>query len=197
MRPVARQPAQYRAPMPDGGQLRPGTVLNLPNIINFGRLCAVPVAIWLVLRRQLGVACVLFAAAGMSDAIDGWLARRRGGSALGAILDPLADKALLIGMFVTLAATGVLPDWIAILVVFRDVLIVGGVCILWFTHAPVRIRPLWISKLNTALQLALVGLVLLLAGFDLSASWLVWTLIWAVALTTLGSGAAYVIKAAR
>ncbi len=172
-------------------------VLNLPNIITFGRLCAVPLAVWLVIQRETGLAFGLFALAGLSDAVDGWLARRRGGSALGAMLDPVADKALLVSMFITLAAVGMLPSWIAILVVFRDLVIVGGIMVMWQLSMPVRIKPLMFSKLNTALQLLLVGVVLLLEGFALQAPWLRALLIWTVAATTLGSGAAYVWKAAR
>lgn len=171
-------------------------VVNLPNIITFGRLCAVPLVVWLVLRRQLGLAFCVFALAGVSDAVDGWLARRRGGSALGAMLDPVADKALLVSMFVTLAAIGVLPDWLAILAVFRDLVIVGGFMVMWQLSMPVRVKPLLISKLNTALQLVLLAVVLLLEGFELQAPWLRAVLIWTVAATTLGSGAAYVWKAA-
>ena len=73
------------------------------------------------------------------------------------MLDPLADKALLVSMFVTLAVIGVLPDWLAILAVFRDLVIIGGLLVMWQLAMPVRIRPLLISKLNTALQLLLVG----------------------------------------
>ncbi len=171
--------------------------LNLPNIITFARLCAVPAAVWLVIQRETGLAFGLFALAGVSDAVDGWLARRRGGSALGAMLDPVADKALLVCMFVTLAAIGVLPSWIAILVVFRDLVILGGIGLMWRLAIPVRIKPMLLSKLNTALQLLLVGVVLFLEGFGLQAPWLRALLIWTAAATTLGSGAAYVWKAAR
>lgn len=188
----------------DGGQhttakvtaARRHDVVNLPNIITFGRLCAVPLAVWLVLRRQLGLAFLVFALAGVSDAVDGWIARRRGGSALGAMLDPVADKALLVSMFVTLAAVGVLPDWLAILAVFRDLVIVGGFMVMWQLSMPVKVKPLLISKLNTALQLLLLAVILLLEGFELQAPWLRALLIWTVAATTLGSGAAYVWKAA-
>jgi len=125
-------------------------IVNLPNIITFGRLCAVPLAVWLMLQHQMALAFGLFALAGLSDAVDGWLARRRGGSVLGAMLDPVADKALLVSMFVTLAAIQVLPSWIAILVVFRDLVIVGGLMVMWQLSMPVRIKPLMFSKLNTA-----------------------------------------------
>ena len=157
--------------MPDGGRLeRPAAgdaLLTLPNAITFARLCAVPVAVWLVLQHRLSQAFVLFALAGISDAVDGWLARRRGGTALGALLDPLADKVLLVSMYVTLAAVGELPDWLAILVVFRDAVIVGGVVLLGVLGLPVAIRPIFVSKLNTVLQIVLVGVTLMVAGFGL------------------------------
>ena len=142
-------------------------LLTLPNAITFARLCAVPATVWLMLRHDLHAAFAVFVAAGLSDAVDGWLARRRGGgNAIGAVLDPVADKALLVSMYVTLAAVGVLPDWLAILVVFRDVVIVGGVLVLAVLGHAVRIRPLLVSKLNTAMQIVLVAVALLLHGFD-------------------------------
>ena len=186
--------------MPDGTRLEAGAssaLVTVPNLITFARLCAVPLAVWLVLQRQIGEAFFLFLAAGLSDAVDGWLARRGGGSALGAILDPVADKALLVTMYVTLAAVNALPDWLAILVVFRDIVIVGGVLVLAVLGLSVPIRPLMISKLNTALQITLVALALLLEGFGLTAPMLLTALIWAVAASTMVSGTAYVWKAAR
>ena len=114
-----------------------------------------------------------------------------------AVLDPIADKALLVSVYVTLAAIGVLPDWLAILVVFRDLLIVGGVLVLWAVGLPPRIKPIFISKANTAAQIVLAALVLLLAGFGFSAPLLLEVMIWLVATTTFASGAAYVAQAAR
>jgi cardiolipin synthase len=185
--------------MPDQGFVPTpaSAMLTLPNIISFARLCAVPLAIWLVLHDRYTGAFALFVTAGISDAIDGWLARRRGGTALGAALDPLADKTLMIGMYVTLAATAQLPDWLAILVVFRDVLIVGGVVLLWLTGHAAAIHPLSISKVNTALQIGLVALILGLdaAGLDFAA--LRESMIVLVAMSTLLSGAAYVRRTVR
>lgn len=170
----------------------------MPNVITLARLCAVPLAVWLVVQRQLDLAFWLFVAAGLSDAVDGWLARRSGTrSAVGAILDPMADKLLLVSMYVTLAFMQVLPDWLAILVVFRDVLIVGGVLVLYVLDQPIAIRPLLISKLNTTLQIGLAALALLFAGYGLNVDWLLNALIVAVALSTLASGAAYVRSVAR
>ena len=126
--------------------------------------------------------------------MDGWLARRNGGgNSVGAVLDPMADKALLVTMYVTLAAVDQMPDWLAILVVFRDLVIVGGVIVLGLIGQPVIIRPLFVSKVNTALQIMLVALTLFLAGFEAArAGAVLLALTWAVAATTLASGAAYV-----
>ena len=187
-------------PMPDGTELKQGATAGLftaPNLITFGRLCAVPLAFWLVVERRLDAAFYLFVLAGMSDAVDGWLARRFGGNSIGALLDPVADKALLVTMYVTLAVVQELPDWLAILVVFRDLLIVGGVIILGILGQPVVIRPLYVSKLNTLLQIVLVAMTLFLEGFRLMAPVLIDVLVWLVALSTLVSGAAYVWVAAH
>jgi cardiolipin synthase (CMP-forming) len=184
--------------MADGARA-PGVplgLLTLPNAITFARLCAVPLAVWLVLRDDLGAAFGLFVAAGATDAVDGWLARHGRASSVGAILDPVADKVLLVSMYVTLASIDVLPDWIAILVVFRDLLIVGGVLLLGVAGQPVSIRPLFISKVNTALQILLVAAALLLAELGVPARGVIAPLLWVVAATTLVSGAAYVRRTA-
>jgi cardiolipin synthase len=173
-------------------------LFTVPNLITLARLCAVPAAVWLMLQHRLDIAFLVFVGAGISDAVDGWLARVwNARSALGAMLDPIADKALLVSVYVTLAAIGVLPDWLAILVVFRDLLIVGGVIFLWVLGIPTRIRPLMVSKANTFAQIALAALALLLAGFHLAAPGLLDAMIWLVAATTFASGAAYVVQAAR
>ena len=186
--------------MPDGSPAEhrgQASLVNLPNIITFGRLCAVPLAFWLVLEHQTGSAFLLFVAAGLSDALDGYLARRYGGNAVGALMDPVADKALLVTMYITLASVGALPHWLAILVVFRDVLIVGGVIVLAVLGHAIAIRPIYISKFNTVLQIVLVAATLLAEGFGLVIPGLHDILIWCVAATTLASGAAYVWNTAR
>ena len=186
--------------MPDGTKTSPapGTAtFTLANFITVLRLCAVPVAVWLVLREQFLVAFWLFVAAGLSDAIDGWLARRNGPTRLGAILDPIADKSLLVSMFVTLAVVRVLPDWLAILVVFRDVVIVGGVLALSVLGQTVVIRPLPISKLNTVIQIVMVAVTLLTAGLQMHWPILDAILGWTVAASTLASLAAYLWTTGR
>jgi cardiolipin synthase (CMP-forming) len=186
--------------MPDGSPVERRVnagLVNLANIVTFGRLCAVPLAFWLVLVHRIDEAFLLFVAAGLSDALDGWLARRYGGNAVGALIDPVADKALLVTMYITLAAIGVLPAWLAILVVFRDLLIVGGIVVLAVLGHAVTIRPLYISKLNTVLQIGLIGVSLLQGGFGLGIPGLATVLTWCVVPTTLASGAAYVWNTAR
>jgi cardiolipin synthase len=186
--------------MPDGAPVEPRTtasLVNLANIITFARLCAVPLAFWLVLVHRLDDAFLLFVAAGLSDALDGWLARRYGGNAVGALMDPVADKALLVTMYITLAAIGQIPAWLAILVVFRDLLIVGGVVVLAVLGHAVAIQPLYISKLNTVLQIVLIGVSLLQGGFGLGIPGLAIVLTWCVVVSTLASGAAYVWNTAR
>jgi cardiolipin synthase len=179
------------------GSGKTAPLVNLANSITFGRLCAVPLAFWLVLAHRIDDAFLLFVAAGLSDAVDGWLARRYGGNAIGALMDPVADKALLVTMYITLAVIGALPDWLAILVVFRDLLIIGGVVVLAVLGHAVAIRPLYISKLNTVMQIMLIGVSLLQVGFGLGIPGLADLLTWCVVMTTLASGAAYVWNTAR
>src|SRR5438552_11180118 len=98
--------------MPDGTQLGRAATAGLftaPNLITFGRLCAVPLAFWLVLEHRLDLAFYLFVVAGLSDAVDGWLARRYGGNSIGALLDPVADNAPLVTMYVTPAVVRAPP----------------------------------------------------------------------------------------
>lgn len=174
-----------------------GAVLNLPNAITFGRLCAVPVAVWLVLDGRMAAALSVFALAGVSDALDGWLARRQGGTVLGAWMDPAADKSLLIGMFAALAVVGLVPGWMAALVVGRDLVILGGIAAMWWRGWPIRIRPLLLGKANTAVQILLVCVILGFEALGLQAPGLRAGLLWVAAATTLASGVIYVWQASR
>jgi cardiolipin synthase len=193
--PEPRLPPPVRPPHPDAAEAGP---LTLPNLITLARLCAVPGTIWLISHGRLDWAFVLFALAGASDGIDGWIARRwHLRSTLGALMDPVADKALLTGAYVTLALIGMMPDWLAIIVVFRDLLITGGVLVLWLAgHAP-RIRPLMLSKLNTLMQILFAGLTLFVAGFGPGPGPAMEVMAWGVAAVTIASGLAYAREAAR
>jgi len=172
--------------------------VNLPNLITFGRLLSVPVAVYLIMQSAHLAAFLLFVLAGVSDALDGYLAKHNNQTTqLGAILDPMADKTLLVGVYVTLGLQGNLPNWLVVLVVFRDLLIVGGVIILFLVRLEVKMRPLIISKINTAAQLALAAIVLAELGFRLDIGELVKTAIYVVGATTVISGASYMVSWTR
>lgn len=143
--------------------------MNLPNIITLGRLLIVPVVVWAITADEPMLALGLFMLAGVSDAIDGFIARRFNlRTELGAYLDPLADKALLVSIYITLAVAGMIPRWVAIAVVSRDVMIVGAIMLSMLMTRPVTIQPLVVSKVNTAVQIAFAALVLARESFDLS-----------------------------
>jgi len=166
--------------------------VSLPNIITIARILMVPLAIWLIISQQMMPAFLVFIAAGISDAVDGWLAKRYGmKTELGAHLDPLADKLLLISLFVTLAIMEKVPVWLAILVVSRDVLIVGGVVLAWIMERPMQMRPRYVSKINTAAQIIFIGVTLLALAMGWDETWIDWLGAPLVGLLTLASGAQY------
>jgi len=172
--------------------------VNLPNLITLGRLLTVPIAVYLLMQSAYLAAFILFLLAGVSDALDGYLAKRNNQTTeLGAILDPLADKALLVGVYVTLGLQGNLPNWLVVLVVFRDVLIVGGVIILYLVRLEVKMRPLIISKINTAMQIGLAAVVLAELGLQLEIMGIVETMIYLAGATTVISGGSYIVSWAR
>ena len=169
--------------------------LNLPNLITLGRLLSVPLAIWLIIEARYGVAFWIFVGAGISDALDGYIAKRFDRrTRLGALLDPIADKALLVGVYVTLGIAGQLPQWLVILVVLRDVWILGGFALIQATTAPHRLGPLFVSKVNTSVQIALVGFVLARLGLGIDEGTVTGILIAAAALTTVLSGLSYLLR---
>jgi len=149
--------------------------------------------VWAIMNRWMLAAFLLFLAAGVSDAIDGYLAKRFAmTSELGAYLDPLADKALIVSIYVTLGVSGEIPVWLVILVVSRDIMIVGAVLLAWLVGKPLPMKPLTVSKLNTGAQLLFAGVVLATLGLRFEADWLVAAAMAAVTLLTLVSIAAYV-----
>ncbi len=166
--------------------------VNLPNIITIGRLFLVPFVVAMIARQNWQLAFFAFVLAGVSDAIDGYIARRFDmRSELGAYLDPLADKALLISIYVTLAVVGVMPSWLAIVVVSRDIMIMGAVVLSWLLSNPVEINPSRLSKINTAAQIALAGLALGGHAFSIEDIVMRWEVMAVVAALTTASAAAY------
>lgn len=172
--------------------------LNLPNLITFARLLSVPLAIWLILGERYGAAFWVFVGAGLSDALDGYIAKRwNRRTRLGALLDPAADKALLTGVYLTLGLTGQLPAWLVFLVILRDFLIVLGYAVIRSTAARGQLDPLYISKINTLVQIVLIGFVLARLGLGVEAGLETALLIAAAAVTTVWSGLSYLVRCGR
>ena len=197
--PTARpKPSPLRALHPGLAFRRIEPNLNLPNAITLARLVSVPLAIWLVLGGHYGSAFWIFIAAGLSDAADGYIAKhfdRR--TSLGAVLDPAADKALLTGLSITLFVTGHLPGWLVSLVVLRDVMIVLGYVALRASVGQQRLGPLFISKINTLIQITLVGFVLARLGIGAQPGLGETLLVAAAAVTTVLSGLSYLLRWGR
>lgn len=166
---------------------------HLPNVISLGRIILVFPVVSLLLDRRYDWALGLFVAAGLSDAIDGFLAKTfNWQSRLGSYLDPVADKLLLTSCFVALAWMGLIPVWLTGLVVLRDVVIFAGAIAYYFLLRPFEGQPLLISKLNTLLQLTLVFAVLVEKGLMPLPGFVVAGLVALVAVTTVVSGVLYV-----
>jgi len=166
--------------------------VNIPNTLTFARIVSVPLLIWLIIDQDFFAAFVVFMLAGISDAADGYLAKRYGWrTELGAYLDPIADKALLVSIYVALGAAGHLPVWLVIAVVSRDVLIVGAVVLAWMMSRPVKVKPLVVSKVNTFAQISLAGLALAKLGLGLGLDGVVDVLIWVTGSLTILSAVAY------
>jgi len=166
---------------------------DLPNIISFVRLLAVIPVVVLLLQREFGWALVVFALAGVSDGLDGLLAKHFGWqSRLGGMLDPLADKVLLVACFLVLGTLGLIPLWLVAAVVLRDLLIVGGALVYNYRVEEVEAAPTLVSKLNTLLQILLLVAVITDAGPLPLAPPVISALVWGCLATVLVSGAQYV-----
>lgn len=167
---------------------------NWPNFISLARLLSVPVIINLILSQRMIASFWVFLGASLSDALDGYLARKlKARTEIGSFLDPLADKALLISVYFSLGVTGHISTWLVTLVIFRDVLIVGGTILLFILQKPIAMDPITISKINTFFQILFVTILLLEKAYHVFAfSPFTEILGYCVAATTLLSGAFYV-----
>lgn len=165
----------------------------LPNAISFLRIALIAPILYYILGARFDLALVLFFIAGFSDGLDGYLAKTfKWHTRLGALLDPLADKLLIAGSFVTLASMSFIPLWLAALVVIRDVVIVGGAAAYNFLIKPVEGEPTTISKVNTAFELLLVLFVLSHASYGWPDDVAILVLGAAVLVTVVISGTDYV-----
>ena len=165
---------------------------QIPNAITILRLILVPVLIMLLRNGEYGYALVVFTIAGLSDGLDGYLARRyQLQSELGGFLDPVADKVLMVSAYVSLSLLGLLPIWVVLLVVARDFLIIGFFMVLVSLGEEMHPAPSIYSKINTAFQVLLVVMVLVDQTFSLGFTRFTELLIYSVAVTTIVSAANY------
>lgn len=166
---------------------------DIPNLLTVLRILLVGPVIWLLAEERYGQALLVFAIAGVSDGLDGYLAKRNGWiTRLGSFLDPLADKMLLVGSYVALGWTGLLPVWLVLLILGRDVVIVSGALAFHFLVGRFEAEPTAISKINTFAQIVLVLLVVageLVSGIPTTA---VEVVTFCVVVTTIASGVGYV-----
>ncbi len=166
--------------------------VTIPNLISIIRLALVPYIILTLLEGRFMLAFFLFVAVGISDGVDGFIARKfNQRTVLGAYLDPLADKVLLISVFLVLGYMEIIPLWLTIAIVTRDVLITAGVLVAFFIGNPIAIKPLFVSKANTASQIVLVSVAIGAPAFALDLEWVKTILVWLCGALTVASAFAY------
>jgi cardiolipin synthase len=167
-------------------------IRHVPNLLSALRLLAAPLAAWLIHGNHDTAALLVFTAAGASDGLDGFIARRWGvTSDFGAWLDPAADKLLMLLCLVALCAVSVVPPWLLVLVVSRDFAIAAGWLMIKLLGLPVRTRPLFLGKLSTVFQILYILAALVLLAFDLDAPRLMLAAAWICAGATILSAIAY------
>lgn len=169
--------------------------MNIPNFLTLLRILLVPLLVIFLINKLFLNALILFACMGLTDALDGFLARLlKQQTMLGAYLDPIADKVLITTCFVSLAILKIIPGWLAVVVISRDVIILLGIAIMSFMSIQFKVQPLFVSKVTTALQIASVLLALFFKAFPALAVDGAWLLLvyWMTAMFTLLSGYRYV-----
>jgi len=171
--------------------------MNLPNFLSLLRIILVPVIVIFLIQGSYAKALIVFVVAGLTDALDGALARLLNKQTkLGSFLDPLADKILLSTSFIALAIFSLIPSWLAVIVISRDFIILLGIVILSMMSVTYEIKPIFVSKVTTTLQIATVFFALLLktVTYDIiSYNWII-VLSWLTAAFTIISGLIYIIK---
>ncbi|HUZ32889.1 MAG TPA: CDP-alcohol phosphatidyltransferase family protein [Xanthobacteraceae bacterium] len=169
--------------------------MGIPNFITLGRIILVPIVVWAITSGEMRAAFFLFVVAGISDAVDGFLAKRfHMTSELGAYIDPLADKALIVSIYVALGIAAALPISLVILVVSRDIMIIAGFMLSLMLGKPMPIKPLPVSKANTLAQILLATWVLAEYAFGLNIAPVTATGVGLVAVLTLLSIAFYLAE---
>ncbi|PKN76558.1 MAG: CDP-diacylglycerol--glycerol-3-phosphate 3-phosphatidyltransferase [Deltaproteobacteria bacterium HGW-Deltaproteobacteria-10] len=170
--------------------------MNIPNFLSLLRIILVPVIVIFLIQGLYGKALFAFAVAGLTDALDGALARLLNSkTVLGSYLDPIADKLLLTASFVTLSILGIIPSWLTVIVISRDFIILLGIAILSIISVPYAINPAFVGKVTTALQISTILLALAFQSFshDISYEWIM-ILCWLTGLFTIASGLTYITR---
>ena len=171
--------------------------MNLPNALSLTRVLLIPLFVILIMNERFGWALVIYAIAGITDGLDGLIARvTHQRTELGAYLDLIADKILISASFVTLAIIQIIPSWLAVLVITRDVLIVTGLFVMILTNRHVRMQPSLASKVTTFFQISTI-LLALMARCGLMDAKFVSFAIYGTAIFTMVSGFHYIFMAAR
>ena len=167
---------------------------DIPNLLSILRIALIFPIVWLLISQHYGSALFVFAIAGFTDGLDGFLAKQYNWqSRLGSILDPIADKLLLIASFATLTWLGLLPLWLLLLVLTRDIFIVAGGLVYHHLIASFDLTPVWSSKINTVAQIVLV-LVVILQQYELiELQSVINAGIWLVAASVVISGTEYIL----
>jgi cardiolipin synthase len=171
--------------------------MNLPNILTLIRVLLIPVFVILIMNHSLGWALFIFALAGITDGADGLIARlTHQRTELGAYLDPIADKLLLSSAFITLAIFELLPSWLTVIVITRDVIILVGILVMTLNHYEVKIEPSLFGKVTTTFQISTILLVLM-AGYGSLFKYLSTISIYGTTVFTILSGAHYIYIGTR
>ena len=181
-----------------GGRTQ-SSMVNIPNLLTLLRILLVPVFVILLIQGQFLKAILVFVLAGLTDALDGFLARvLHQKTDLGLYLDPLADKALIVTSFVTLSVMGLIPPWLSVLVISRDFIILLGISVMTLMSIPFEIKPAVVSKVTTALQLLTVFVVLVLSYLQgPEQDGRVYFLFWLTGALTVISGLNYIMRGLR
>lgn len=171
---------------------RSNSTISIPNILTLLRILLTPVLVILLLRDMYHLALLVFAIAGLSDGLDGLIARLLNQrTKLGAYLDPAADKLLLTSAFISLAVLNVIPGWLTVVVIARDVIILLGLAIFTLTEKSYEINPTLVSKCTTTIQLIMI-LLSLFDPFHIKVAFLHPILVWSTAIITILSGLHYI-----
>lgn len=176
----------------------PSKILNLPNILSLIRLIFVPITVWLLLEELYDFTFFIFIFCCLTDGLDGFIAKRfKLETNLGRILDPIADKALLMSVFLALGFEGFMESWIVIAAIFRDSLIIFGSILLYMFYNEYKIQPIFISKINTLFQFLLAVIIIGNLAFNIFHLDVIYLLELVVGITIIVSGVAYVVHWGR